>query len=144
MFVLRVWFLFLATLLVSPAVRGETGWSAAESLASPHPEPRVIVNVLSISGPHSRVRVQRAARLGWSRIIRCYKAIDRRAKGLVGLEFRVNAKGRVTRVRRTRSTLRNPDLAACLADTLRGLAMPESSAESIATAEIRVAPGDPP
>ena len=109
---------------------------------APHPEPRVIVNVTTVKGPHSRADVERAARLSWGRIIRCYNTIDQSAKGMVGLELVVAATGKVTRATRTDSTLKNRELAACLTDVMKGVAMPKAGGRSTARAEIHVAPGD--
>ncbi|HEY3493507.1 MAG TPA: hypothetical protein VGK73_02430 [Polyangiaceae bacterium] len=108
-----------------------------------HPEPRVIVNVTSVKGPHARADVERAARLAWGRIVSCYKSIDKQAKGRLELELVVAGAGKVTDARRTRSTLRNQKLDACLTEALEGLTMPKARARSIARAEIHVAPGDP-
>lgn len=116
-----------------------TGTTAA---AAPHPEPRVIVNVLAVSGPHAPPEVQRAARLAWGRIIRCYKSTDNGAKGRLELELRVSKAGSVARVRVGPSTLDSAELVRCLADTMQGLAMPRASADSTADIEIHVAPGD--
>lgn len=117
--------------------------SAATATArTPHPEPRVIVNVVSVRGPHAPLEIQRAARLAWGRIIRCYKAIDNGAKGTTELELQVSKSGNVDQVRIGPSTLDNAELVRCLADTMKGVAMPRASAASTAHIEIRVAPGD--
>jgi hypothetical protein len=114
----------------------------AASAGEPHPEPRVIVNVVSVRGPHTPPAVQRAARLGWGRIVRCYKSIDPSIKGKLDLELHVSKTGSVASTRAGRSTLGNPELVRCLSETMKGLAMPEASADSNATIEIHVAPGD--
>jgi hypothetical protein len=110
----------------------------------PHPEPRVIVNVAEVRGPHPAAAVQRAARFGWGRIVRCYKTIDRQAKGTVMVQAVVSGMGSVTRSRQQSSTLGNAELSACLVDCLKGLPMPKADAASTARIEIQVAPGDPP
>jgi hypothetical protein len=117
---------------------------ASEAPKPHHPEPRVIVNVTSVKGPHARSDVERAARLAWGRIVGCYKSIDPQAKGLIRLELVVAGDGRVTRARRTHSTLKNRELAACLTGSMKRLAMPKARAGSTVHTEIRVAPGDPP
>jgi hypothetical protein len=104
----------------------------------------VIVNVTSVSGPHARREVERAAREGWGKIVKCYESIDRKARGLVGVEFAIEKSGKVTQVRHTHSTLKNSALSRCLADALLTLTMPTAERRSTANAEIRVAPGDPP
>jgi hypothetical protein len=122
------------------------GSSAAPEPEKPrphHPEPRVIVNVTSVRGPHPRKELERAARLAWGRIVSCYQATAGKGKGVLELELVVAATGKLTEARRTRSTFRNQKLEACLTRTLTGLPMPKARARSIARAEIHLAPGDP-
>jgi hypothetical protein len=114
----------------------------AEAEQPPHPEPRVIVNVLSVKGPHARGEVERAARLGWGRIVRCYKSIDAQARGRAELELVISESGQVTSARQTRTTLRRPELPSCLASAMKAMGMPKASAQSTASVEIHVAPGD--
>ena len=114
----------------------------AAAAAEPHPEPRVIVNVVSVRGPHTPPAVQRAARLGWGRIVRCYKSVDPSIKGKLDLELHVAKTGSVVATRARASTLGNPELVRCLSETMKGLAMPQASADSTAAIEIHVAPGD--
>jgi hypothetical protein len=118
--------------------------SAPAPKKAPHPEPRVIVNVVAVHGPHERAAVERSAREGWGRVVKCYKALGRGAKGMIAVEFAVGSQGKVVQVRRTRSSLKNAELAACLSDTLLGLAMPKAASRSTAFGEIHVGPGDPP
>ena len=135
-----------ATRLQAEAEPAPTPPPSSESAPkkAPHPEPRVIVNVVAVHGPHDRAAVERSAREGWGRFVKCYKSFDRGAKGMIGVEFAVGSQGKVIRVRRTRSSLKSTELAACLSDTLLGLAMPRAASRSTAFGEIHVAPGDPP
>ena len=110
----------------------------------PHPEPRVIVNVLRVRGPHTRDEVERSARLGWGRIVGCYQSSDAREKVVVTLELTVSGHGTVTHARRVRSPAKDRELADCLANAMQRLGMPKARARSTATVEIRLAPGDPP
>lgn len=116
----------------------------AAAAGEPHPEPRVIVNVVSVHGPHTSPEVQRAARLGWGRIVRCYKSVDPSIKGKLDLELHVAKTGSVVSTRARGSTLGNPELVRCLSETMKGLAMPQASADSTAAIEIHLAPGDKP
>jgi hypothetical protein len=118
--------------------------SAPAPKKAPHPEPRVIVNVVAVHGPHERTAVERSAREGWGRVVKCYKSFGRGLKGMIGVEFAVASQGKVIRVRRTRSSLKSGELAACLSDSLLGLTMPKAAGGSTAFGEIHVAPGDPP
>ena len=111
--------------------------------AAPHPEPRVIVNVLTVQGPHARADVERAARHGWGRIVRCYKKNAARAKGKVNFALSVSRHGKVKTAQSTHSTFQNSALSQCLAEALKGLPMPTAKADSLANAEIHLAPGDP-
>ena len=102
----------------------------------------MIVNVLSVRGPHERSGVERSARGAWGPIVSCYNALGERTKGLVELELTISGDGRVTAVHRTRSTLKSGALAGCLAKTMRRVSMPQASGRSSALTEIHVAPGD--
>jgi hypothetical protein len=109
-----------------------------------HPEPRVIVNVLSVRGAHRQAEIERSARFGWSRIVRCYKSNDPRQQAIVNMELVVTGAGTVASARRVHSLPKHRELASCLAQAMRRLTMPKARTDSIASIEIRVAPGDPP
>jgi hypothetical protein len=110
----------------------------------PHPEPRVIVSVLGVRGPHPRAEVERAARLAWGRIVSCYRTSEPRERAVVTLELVVSGKGEVARARRVRAQAKDRQLGTCLAGVMQGLGMPKARARSTVTVEIRLAPGDPP
>lgn len=112
--------------------------------APPHPEPRVIVNVLSVEGPHPQADVQRSLRLGWNRIVRCYKAHGGRSKGKLELNVHLSSQGKVKAARATGSTWNDSELTSCLVAAVRQLSVPRAAADSQAIAEIKLAPGDPP
>jgi hypothetical protein len=133
--------LLAAALWVAPAGFA-TAQEAPKEPRAPHPEPRVIVNVLSVRGPHARSEVERSARLAWGRIVGCYNALGAGTRGMVELELAISGDGRVTAARRTRSTLKSTDLAVCLARTMRRVDMPKAGGRSSAITEIHVAPGD--
>jgi predicted YcjX-like family ATPase len=115
-----------------------------ESSRPPHPEPRVIVNVLSVAGPHKADRVQHDARFGWKRIVRCYKSVGAKEAAVVTLELEISSEGSVAGARSVLVEAKDRELAACLVSTLPGLAMPKASSRSKADVEIRLAPGDRP
>lgn len=98
--------------------------------------------MVSLAGPHERDEVQRQARFAWGKIVRCYKAIDRSARGSVLVELAVSGSGSSSNARRLGATLKNRDLSACLTKVMNGLAMPKARRTSFARIEIRVAPGD--
>jgi hypothetical protein len=136
----------MASLLAVALWMAPAGFATAEEgprePRAPHPEPRVIVNVLSVRGPHARSEVERSARLAWGKIVSCYNALGERTRGMVTLELAISGDGRVTAARRTRSTLKSTDLALCLIRTMRRVDMPKASGRSSAITEIHVAPGD--
>jgi hypothetical protein len=139
----RIAALLSAALTLAPLASADPEPPTDEAPArAPHPEPRVIVTVSSVHGPHARDEVERAARLGWGRIVRCYKASPKRPRGSVKLELTLGAHGKVTGARRKKSTLREPELARCLTKALKGLAMPKARRRSTANVEVQVAPGD--
>lgn len=131
-------------MLLAIAVVGLSGSvaGAPHTQRAPHPEPRVIVNVVSLQGAHEQAAVQRSARQQWGKIIRCYKSIDRRAKGSVAVEVAISRAGTVTTARRIESNLDNDELAACLTGVLERCDMPKAERDSVARITIEVAPGD--
>jgi len=137
--------LLLALAVPQPAGADETDRSetAEPKPRAPHPEPRVIVSVLSIAGPHERAQVERHARFAWGKIVRCYKSIDPSARGKVLIELAIRGSGASSDARRLSATLANRDLGACLTRIMNGLTMPKARRTSFAKIEIRVAPGDP-
>ena len=140
----RAIFLSVATLVASGWIGNAGSAWADEPSRPPHPEPRVIVNVLSVKGPHKPDRVQHDARFGWKRIVRCYKAQGAKEKTIVTLELSLAGTGTVAHARSVVAEAKDRELAACLADTLTGLTMPKAPADSTADIEIRLSPGDPP
>ncbi len=116
----------------------------AEQRQPPHPEPRVIVNVLSVRGPHNPVRVQHDARFGWKRVVRCYKASGAKEKVALTLELALSSKGTVTSVRGILFEEQDSELVSCLIRGLPGLAMPKAPADSKAEVELLLSPGDRP
>jgi hypothetical protein len=111
---------------------------------APHPEPRVIVEVQRVLGPHDRGAVERAARLGWGRIVACHKAASARgvqARGTIRVRLEVSPHGVVKHAARVRSELEG-ELSKCLVRAMRGLTMPSAKRGSTIEASIRVAPGD--
>jgi hypothetical protein len=107
-----------------------------------HPEPRVIVNVISVEGPHPRAEVERSLRLGWGRIVRCYESRGGRSKGKLDLKLGLSSHGQVKTASVTGSTLNNAELTTCLIAVVQGLSVPRADADSKAISEIRLAPGD--
>ena len=76
--------------------------------------------------------------------MRCYKAQGANEKADVRLELVVSSEGNVAGARSLLCEAKDRELAACLAQTLTGLAMPKATADSKADLEIRLSPGDPP
>jgi hypothetical protein len=117
---------------------------AEEPPRPPHPEPRVIVNVLSVRGPHNPARVQHDARFGWKRIVRCYKASGSKEKIALTLELTLSSEGSVTGARGILFESQDSELVGCLIRGLPGLAMPKAPADSKADVELLLSPGDRP
>lgn len=133
----------LAAFLVGGSGLAE-GSSVGASERVPHPEPRVIVNVLSVRGPHDSAQIQRSARFGWIRFVRCYKSKGKGEQAVINLGLLVSGDGSVRKAWATGETPRHPELASCIADALPGLAMPKAAADSTAAIEVQLAPGDRP
>ncbi|HEU4408653.1 MAG TPA: AgmX/PglI C-terminal domain-containing protein [Polyangiaceae bacterium] len=113
-----------------------------------HPEPRVVVDVVHVAGPHKRAEIEREARRAlWGKIIACYRPAAAKRPGLRGeatLRFRVGADGSVGGLRAEQSTLGDGELVACFQGHVAGLALPKAGAESDVAMQIHVAPGDRP
>lgn len=108
----------------------------------PHPEPRVIVDVFSVQGPHKPDRVQHSARYGWKRIVHCYKASGTKGRAVVTLELVLSGAGEVARARGIVFEPKDRELTSCLATILLGLSMPKASTDSTAHVAIQLSPGD--
>ncbi len=122
--------------------------SAAPAPRGGHPEPRVVVDVVRVAGPHQRAEIEREARKAlWGKIVGCYRPAAAKKPGLKGeatLKLRVAAAGGVSAVRPGPSTFGDADLVACLRQHVAELALPKAPADSDVEMEIHVAPGDPP
>jgi hypothetical protein len=129
--------------VAEPSSRAE-GDPAPKNERPYHPEPRVVVNVLSVRGPHNPARVQHDARFGWKQIVICYKKHGPHHKTLVKLDMVVSGEGKLARVLNVRNDASNHELEQCLVDRLPGLSMPKAPADSTAYVEIQLAPGDSP
>ena len=130
--------LVLALMSLSSMTSAHT---SAEPRTTPHPEPRVIVTVAAMKGPHDRAAVQRSAREAWGPIVRCYKELGRGERGKLTVRLEISATGKTIGARRLGSTL-NDDVSACVTTALRNKGMPKAGAGSSATLEVQLAPGD--
>ncbi len=117
------------------------GLRAEQEGRVPHPEPRVIVTVTTVRGPHPPEAVQRAARETWAQLVRCYKKHANRQRGKLRVELQISAVGAVRSARKLNSTF-SDELSRCVALALQRKAMPVASGSSNAVVEVRLAPGD--
>jgi hypothetical protein len=113
-----------------------------------HPMPRVIVDVSSAKGGHKAADLQRTLRkLFWIRIIHCYELgahKDQALKGKTTIRFHVARSGKVPSSRLVASTLKDAEVAACLAAELKKIPLPSARSSSIVTTEVQISPGDEP
>ena len=113
-----------------------------------HPQPRVIVDVHDVDGPHERSDVQREARAFlWHKIIRCYRAgaaSKPKLKGDATFAVRVAPSGNVSSVRSTGGTIGDEGVVACWAKQIAKVPMPKAPGSSAVVLSVQVAPGDPP
>lgn len=140
----RVLLIAMAAFLLGGGTALAEGPSGGTPERAPHPEPRVIVNVLSVRGPHNPAQIQRSARFGWIRIVRCYKSKGARERAVVKLGLVISSEGDVASAWSANTHPQYPELTSCIAGALQGLAMPKASANSTAEIEIQLAPGDRP
>ena len=133
-------------------------WSAASVLAAllavaaapgqRHPQPRVIVDVERVDGPHQRADVERQARSHlWHKVIRCYRAgaaNKPKLKGDATFALRIGADGDVSEVRSTGGTLGDERVIACVARQIEQVPMPTAAGSSRVSMQVHLAPGDAP
>jgi hypothetical protein len=136
------WTIFAAVVTVAPGAAAEPS-----DPAPPHPEPRVIVDVLRVKGPHARADVEREARRAlWGGIVECYRPAVRhqpKLRGEAEIELRVGANGKVTGVRARQRTLPDRDVVDCWVRQVARSPLGTARAASRVTLRIHVAPGDP-
>jgi hypothetical protein len=113
-----------------------------------HPEPRVIVNVDKLGGPHQAKSVQRSARKHlWKPIINCYRLgafKDPHLRGWTKARFTVSSAGKVSKPRMIDTELDDPKVAQCMVDKLAKLPLPRARRGSNVWVSMRVGPGDDP
>jgi hypothetical protein len=134
--------------MLAPALQVLALIAAAVAAPQRHPQPRVVVDVQQVDGPHERADVEREARsFLWGKIIKCYRAgaADKpKLKGDATFAMRVGSDGDVTRVRSTGATLADAGVIACWAREIEQVPMPRAAAASNVLLQVHVAPGDPP
>jgi hypothetical protein len=129
--------------------------AAAGQEKSPHPEPRVVIDVTVPKGSKSGAAVQAAARRGfWGKAVACYR---QSAKGAPALEvdvtlttdvrggtvkkadFKKGKQGKRSREQQSRVDA----VGKCLAKKILGLEMPKE-ARGFFTLQVHIRPGDRP
>jgi len=122
--------------------------ATANAAPARHPQPRVVVEVQHVDGPHQRADVQREARsFLWGKIIKCYRAgaADKpKLKGEATFALRVSADGEVSGVRTTGATIAHEGVIRCWAREIEQVPMPRAEAASHISLQVHVSPGDPP
>jgi len=111
-----------------------------------HPAPGIIVDVTDAQGGIAAADLQRIARNAdyWP-FRECYEAAlraDQRLSGKVSLELVVTPSGSVDRATVAASTLRDEIVGACVAREARHLALPATSAQTVAKVDVSLATGD--
>ncbi len=113
-----------------------------------HPAPKVIVDVVKVSGPHSPAEVQRVLRkMFWIQVVRCYGLgayKDQKMRGVTSLRFGVSAAGKVTSAKLEKTTLGDAEVAACMPEKVKGIALPKAAGRSTVSIEVQVGPGTEP
>jgi len=113
-----------------------------------HPDPRVIVNVDKVKGPHNAKRIQRSARrYHWIKVVRCYRLgayKDPHLRGWTKAVFTLDRNGRVRRPRMLKTKLKNDAVARCIVNKLSKLKLQRARGTSRVWVAIRVGPGDEP
>jgi hypothetical protein len=129
--------------------KGDLGELLAEPPAlEGHPDPRVIVNIDKVDGPHEQQMLQRIARkYHWINAVRCYRLgayKDLELRGWTHATMTVSTAGRVLRPKLSKTELEDDAVSKCIVDKLRTLKFPRAKKSSKAWIDIRVGPGDEP
>jgi hypothetical protein len=113
-----------------------------------HPNPRVIVDIASLRGPHSKKKVlRRARRWHWTQAVNCYRIgyhLDHELRGWTSVTVRLRANGSVRSSKLGRTELANKEVAQCLADKLATIRFAGARAGSRVVFRVRLGPGDDP
>ena len=113
-----------------------------------HPDPRVIINLDKIRGPHRGKDVLRLARRNhWMKVIRCYRLgayKDRHLRGWTKAVFDVSPGGRASNARLLDTKLADKQVANCMVTKLETLKLGRAARSSRVWLSLRVAPGDEP
>ena len=113
-----------------------------------HPDPRVIVNIDEVSGPHDKKALQREARkYHWINVVRCYRLgayKDKHLRGWTKILTTVTRGGAIHRPRLLETELKNDDVARCIVKKLHTLKLPRARRGSRVNISVRVGPGDEP
>jgi hypothetical protein len=113
-----------------------------------HPDPRVVVNVDAVRGPHEQATVQRLARKHqWIEIARCYRLgfhEDPELRGWTKARMIIGSNGRVRSTKLLDTELDREDVPKCMVDKLKKLRFPAARSNSRVDLSMRVGPGDDP
>ncbi len=113
-----------------------------------HPDPRVIVNIDKVEGPHDEKKLLRVSRkYHWINVVRCYRLgayKDRELRGWTHARAVVSTAGRILRPKLLKTELDDEEVAKCVVDKLRTLKLPRGPKSSKVWYDIRVGPGDEP
>lgn len=137
------------TTLASALVAGVAPFVASVTAsAQDHPDPRVIVNVVKVAGPHAGADLQREMRRQlWGKIIACYRPGALKNQALAGwttVRFDVARTGKPRPGKLVKTTLKDKQVARCLAKVVAKAPLVPAKRASTVTAELYVAPGDIP
>lgn len=128
---------------------GDAGGRACDPPgAEGHPDPRIVLNVLSEKGPRTKASVQAHARkFHWINIRSCYATAARNNQnlsGTVNAKMTISPTGKVTYASVVKKDIKDKTIAKCMTRTLKKLRFSRTRAASDVTLEMRVYPGDDP
>ncbi len=113
-----------------------------------HPDPRVIVNVIDVDGPHDAKKIERVARkYHWIHVVRCYQLgawKDPLLRGWTKARLTIGADGRGKKPKLVDTELADGEVARCMVKKLVEIDYPPASKASNVRIEMRVSPGDEP
>jgi hypothetical protein len=113
-----------------------------------HPDPRVIIDVARVKGPHDPKELQRLLRRNhWIHVVRCYRLGAYKhpeLRGWTKTVVTVSRAGEIIKTRVLETELDEEAVAECMAEKLRAMKVSGQKSASQAWIDMKVGPGDEP
>jgi hypothetical protein len=113
-----------------------------------HPAPKVIIDVAKGGGGLSSAEIQRVLRRNfWIKVVECYGLAaykEPKLRGTASLTIAIAPSGAIGSARVKQTSFNEPEVPRCLAERVKGIALPKAKKRSSASVDIQIGPGDEP